>query len=143
VPTIGTATGFVTTQAYTYDSLNRLATVEEKQFGMSTADWRQQFGYDRYGNRAMGTGSTQTFGRNSTETQSLIGPDPTVSASTNRITSKTGEHYEFDASSNMTKDAGRRLTIDSGKLTAKYRRSRDLIRTNHPGPRAKAPCQLT
>jgi hypothetical protein len=40
VPTIGTATGFVTTQSYTYDALNRLATAEEKQYGMSTPDWR-------------------------------------------------------------------------------------------------------
>jgi RHS repeat-associated protein len=121
VPTIGTATGFVTTQAYTYDSLNRLATVEEKQYDQSTADWRQQFGYDRYGNRAMGTGSTQTFGRNSTETQSLIGPDPTVSTSTNRITNKTGEHYEFDASGNMTKDAlGNRSVYDIENHQTEY-----------------------
>jgi RHS repeat-associated protein len=113
VPTIGTATGFVTTQAYTYDSLNRLATVAETQYGQTTADWGQQFGFDRHGNRSMGTGSAQTFGRNSTETQSLIGPDPTVSTSTNRITNKTGEHYEFDASGNMTKDAlGNRSVYD-------------------------------
>jgi RHS repeat-associated protein len=119
--TIGTATGFVTTQAYTYDSLNRLATVAETQYGQTTPDWRQQFGYDRYGNRAMGTGSTQTFGRNSTETQSLIGPDPTVSTSTNRITNKTGEHYEFDASGNMTKDAlGNRSVYDIANHQIEY-----------------------
>jgi hypothetical protein len=40
VPTIGTATGFVTTQAYTYDALNRLATVAETQYGQSTPDWQ-------------------------------------------------------------------------------------------------------
>jgi hypothetical protein len=61
----------------------------------------------------MGTGTTQTFGRNSTETLALIGPDPQVSASTNRITNKTGEHYEFDASGKMTKDAEMQLTMDS------------------------------
>jgi RHS repeat-associated protein len=121
VPTIGSATGFVTTQAYTYDALNRLASVAEKQYGQETPDWQQQFGYDPYGNRAMGTGSTQTFGRNSTETQSLIGPDPTVSASTNRITNKTGEHYEFDASGNMTKDAlGNRSVYDIANHQIEY-----------------------
>jgi RHS repeat-associated protein len=121
VPTIGTATGFVATQDYTYDQLNRLATVTEKQYGQTTPDWRQQFGYDPYGNRAMGTGSTLTFGRNSTETQSLIGPDPTVSTSTNRITNKTGEHYEFDASGNMTKDAlGNRSVYDIENHQTEY-----------------------
>jgi RHS repeat-associated protein len=121
VPTIGTATGFVTTQAYTYDALNRLATVAETQYGQTTADWRQQFGFDPYGNRAMGTGTTQTFGRNSTETQSLIGPDPTVSTSSNRITNRTGEHYEFDASGNMTKDAlGNRSVYDIENHQTEY-----------------------
>jgi RHS repeat-associated protein len=98
-----------------------LATVAETQYGQTTPDWRQQFGYDRYGNRAMGTGSTQTFGRNSTETQALIGPDPTVSTSTNRITNKTGEHYEFDASGNMTKDAlGNRSVYDIENHQTEY-----------------------
>jgi RHS repeat-associated protein len=121
VPAIGAATGFVTTQAYSYDALSRIATVAERQYGQTTPDWRQQFGYDRYGNRAMGTGSTQTFGRNSTETQSLIGPDPTVSTSTNRITNKTGEHYEFDASGNMTKDAlGNRSVYDIDNHQTEY-----------------------
>jgi RHS repeat-associated protein len=121
VPTIGTATGFVTTQAYYYDALDRLASVEEKQYGITTPDWRQQFGYDPYGNRAMGTASTQTFGRNSTETPSLIGPDPTVSTSTNRITNRTGEHYEFDASGNMTKDAlGNRSVYDIENHQTEY-----------------------
>lgn len=121
IPSIGSATGFVTTQAYTYDSLNRLATVAETQYGQSTPDWRQQFGYDRYGNQSMGTGSTQTFGRNSTETLALIGPDPQVSTSTNRITNRTGELYEFDASGNMTKDAlGNRSVFDIENHQTEY-----------------------
>lgn len=42
IPTIGLATGFVATQAYSYDSLNRLATVAETQYGLTTPEWRQR-----------------------------------------------------------------------------------------------------
>lgn len=121
VPTIGSATGFVATQDYTYDQLNRLATVAETQYGLTTPDWRQQFGYDRYGNRSMGTGSGQTFGRNTVETQELIGIDPQVSTVNNRITNRTGELYEFDASGNMTKDAmGNRSVYDIENHQTEY-----------------------
>ncbi|MEO6394210.1 MAG: RHS repeat-associated core domain-containing protein, partial [Pyrinomonadaceae bacterium] len=121
VPTINGATGFVTTQDYTYDDLNRLASVKETQYGQTTPDWQQQFAYDRYGNRAMGTGSGQTFGRNSAETLGLIGPDPTVSTSTNRIINKTGEQYQFDASGNMTRDAlGNRSVFDVENHQTEY-----------------------
>lgn len=121
MPTINGATGFVTTQDYTYDDLNRLALVAEKQYGQTTPDWQQQFTYDRYGNRSMGTGSGQTFGRNTAETLGLIGPDPTVNPTNNRITPRSGEQYQFDASGNMTRDAlGNRSVFDVENHQTQY-----------------------
>jgi RHS repeat-associated protein len=58
VPTVGNIAGFVATQNYTYDSLNRLKSAEEtipNQLG-----WKQTFTYDRYGNRNFDTTNNNT-----------------------------------------------------------------------------------
>jgi RHS repeat-associated protein len=57
-PTIGVNQGFVATQNYSYDSLNRLKSAEEtipNQLG-----WKQTFKYDRYGNREFDTQNNNT-----------------------------------------------------------------------------------
>jgi RHS repeat-associated protein len=57
-PTTGNITGFIATQSYTYDSLNRLKSAEEtipNQLG-----WKQTFKYDRYGNREFDTANNNT-----------------------------------------------------------------------------------
>src|SRR6185503_2971871 len=54
VPAVGGVTGFTATQSYIYDSLNRLATAQENN-GNS---WKQNFDYDRYGNRKLISGTT-------------------------------------------------------------------------------------
>jgi YD repeat-containing protein len=54
VPTIGTAQGFMATQTYGYDGLNRLTSMTE------TGGLFQGYSYDRYGNRAVTAGSVQS-----------------------------------------------------------------------------------
>jgi YD repeat-containing protein len=49
VPTVGSNAGFTATQKYYYDSLNRIDDSTET-IG-TTQTWRQDFTYDRYGNR--------------------------------------------------------------------------------------------
>ena len=54
VPTVGANTGFVATQTYTYDTLNRIKDATENitpNGGSSSQSWKQTFTYDRYGNR--------------------------------------------------------------------------------------------
>lgn len=82
-------------QTYAYDSLNRLASATETY--NSTQTWTQVFGYDRYGNRNItsGTGATSL----------------TFNASNNRITSNG---YTFDASGNTTADpSGQTFVYDA------------------------------
>ena len=81
-------------QSYTYDALSRLKTAGE------TSAWNQTFDYDRYGNRAVQTGShipNPMF-----TPQSLSD----FSASNNRI---IAAGYEYDAAGNMTRDVSGRI----------------------------------
>ncbi len=61
VPTVGVNQGFVATQNYSYDSLNRLKSAVETI--PNQTGWKQTFIYDRYGNRTFDTanGSTTTL----------------------------------------------------------------------------------
>jgi RHS repeat-associated protein len=109
VPAIGTVSGFVAVQSYEYDSLNRLKSAVETPYGQTTENWRQVFDYDRYGNRTVIT-------ENNATTASIVGPNPQIDTSTNRIVPKTNttEQYQFDASGNMTRDAvGNLFTFDA------------------------------
>jgi RHS repeat-associated protein len=92
-------------QNYTYDSLNRLESAIETSNSEQT--WKQEFSYDRYGNRnfVTGTGHTTTLGSCTTMC------NPTFDATNNRITS-TG--FSYDSSGNTTRDAGdRKFTYDA------------------------------
>lgn len=89
-------------QAFKYDSLNRL--IEAKETVNGTQTWIQNWGYDRYGNRA-------TF------TQNVLGntavSNPSTSASTNRFAEKA---YTYDKNGNITVDpvAGGRSFVFNG-----------------------------
>ena len=92
-------------QTYAYDSLNRLLSAIETS--NSTETWKQEFSYDRYGNRnfVTGTGHTTTLGACTTMCNPAF--DPT----NNRITSMG---YSYDSSGNITRDAGdRKFTYDA------------------------------
>ena len=92
-------------QSYSYDELNRISSATETYNG--SQNWKQEFSYDRFGNRSFvtGTGHTTTLGSCTTMC------NPTFSSTTNRITS-TG--YSFDSVGNMTADpSGRTFTYDA------------------------------
>ncbi len=57
-PTIGTNQGFVATQNYSYDSLNRLKSAVETI--LNQTGWKQTFIFDRYGNRTFDTTNNNT-----------------------------------------------------------------------------------
>lgn len=104
VPTVGVATGFTAVQNYTYDSLNRLLSADEKPQGWAncTSDptkcWKQTFTYDRHGNRRFD--ETNTTMPASFATPAVT--NPTISATNNRLTSAG---YAYDTAGNLTADA--------------------------------------
>ncbi len=106
VPTVGGTSGFTATQAYAYDALNRLTTATESI--SSTQTWKQEFSYDRYGNRnfVTGSGHTTTLGSCSADIC-----NPTISTGTSRMT-PTG--YSYDPNGSLTANAaGERFTYDA------------------------------
>jgi RHS repeat-associated protein len=119
VPTIGTATGFTATQHYQYDQLNRLTGAQEvsgtsSNWQTTGTVWQQKFSYDRYGNRTVDTANT---------TSTMIGPNPQVSTSNNRIVPRTSplEYYEFDNDGNMKKgQSGDVLAYDAENRLVQY-----------------------
>ncbi len=110
VPTVGSNNGFVAVQSYGYDELNRLKDATEivtPTGGSSSQSWKQEFSFDRYGNRSFvtGTGHTDTLGSCTTMC------NPTFDATNNRITSSG---FSFDSSGNTTRDAAdRKFTYDA------------------------------
>lgn len=89
-------------QSYTYDPLNRLESAVETSNSAQT--WKQEFSYDRYGNRSfvIGSGHTDTLGSCTTMC------NPTFSSTTNRITSSG---YTFDNAGNTTADPASRTFV--------------------------------
>ena len=59
VSTAGQTPGFVATQAYSYDPLNRIKQAAETI--PNQAGWQQAFVYDRYGNRNFEDANTSTL----------------------------------------------------------------------------------
>ncbi|MEK6288739.1 MAG: RHS repeat-associated core domain-containing protein [Acidobacteriota bacterium] len=90
-----TAPGLTLNQCYGYDSLNRLATAEERSGSncTGTLQWKQAFSYDRYANRNFDVANT---------TANVLGPNPTISQTTNRFTS--GQSYGYDGAGNLTSE---------------------------------------
>jgi RHS repeat-associated protein len=63
-PTVGNIGGFVATQVYSYDSLNRIHQATETVANQPTQGWQQTFVYDRYGNRTFDEANTTTLPKN-------------------------------------------------------------------------------
>ncbi|MBK8811932.1 MAG: hypothetical protein IPN69_14545 [Acidobacteria bacterium] len=91
VPTVGSSNAFTAVQTYNYDSLNRIDDATEK-IG-STETWKQDYTFDRYGNRNFVEANTTTIPRNCQDNQSPPNPaicdedrkimNPSVNASNN------------------------------------------------------------
>lgn len=80
----------IPTQEFEYDSLNRVQWVKEG------TNWRQQYSYDRYGNRLID--QANTFG------DGIPKPDFGLDPSTNRLTAPAGYTMGYDAVGNLTND---------------------------------------
>ena len=98
-------------QCYTYDSLNRLSTAQERSATScaGTQHWSQNFGYDRFGNRTSLTGSGVP-----------IPTTPTVDPATNRFQSG----YLYDNAGNVTNDGlGNQYQYDAENHQTSYVRT--------------------
>ncbi|HMS08949.1 MAG TPA: hypothetical protein PKE66_05665, partial [Pyrinomonadaceae bacterium] len=106
VPTADQTPGFVATQTYLYDDLNRIQSASESIGGNQT--WKQTFVIDRYGNRRFDTsnGNTTTL---ASCTEAVCNPD--ISTARNRITTAG---YQYDENGNLTRDGeGKRFEYDA------------------------------
>ena len=75
-----------------------------KTLAATTPSWTQEFSYDRWGNRAWGSGTTAA----------AKGPDTQASPSTNRLTLIATYAPTYDAAGNLTSDASNRtLSYDA------------------------------
>jgi len=99
----------VLTQYYEYDSLNRLQFANE-------ASWKQQYTYDRYGNRTLD--QANTFGNG------IPNPYFSVDQSTNRLTPAGGYTMHYDAAGNLDNDnytgQGQRNFDAENRMTAAW-----------------------
>jgi RHS repeat-associated protein len=132
VPTVGNSQGFVATQTYEYDELNRIKSAVETS--NSQTNWQQYFRYDRYGNRTVITEQNR-IGQEAFTTASIVGLNPDINIANNRIVPKPNstEQYQFDASGNMTRDAvGNVYSYDAENHQTQYFES-----TNTTTPKAK------
>ncbi len=116
VPTVGQSPGFTAQQYYAYDSLNRIQIASENIETPSEPiqfSWRQQFTYDRYGNRNFDEANTSTLPKNCNGNTTVCPADvpivnPSVNTADNRLNG-----YTFDSSGNTTRDAQfRKFTYD-------------------------------
>jgi RHS repeat-associated protein len=87
-------------QTYKYDALDRLTEAKETNGTSATENWKQTFGYDRFGNR---TGFSQQINNQALtiNSQTL----PSVNPDTNRFNLNQG--FEYDKSGNVIKDIDR------------------------------------
>lgn len=105
-------------QTYSYDSVNRLKSVEEIQ--NNTQTFKQAFTYDRYGNRNFDTANTTTLGTCPTNQC-----NPAFDVNTNRITSSG---YTYDLAGNIIADAqGRQFTFNGDNKQTQVKDSSNNI----------------
>src|SRR5215217_1216011 len=112
----------VTEDSYSYDSLNRLTSVAEQRMSVAGGwgNWQQQFkqqyGYDRYGNRTIDVAQTWGTGINNKQFA--------VNATTNRLAVPVGQTgvMSYDSAGNLTRDTytgfGSRVYDAENKMTA-------------------------
>ncbi len=110
VPNVGQGENeFISTQKYYYDSLNRIDDSTEEIDGQS---WRQDFTYDRYGNRNFVEANTSTLPKNCSgavcnEDRKIYNPG--INTADNRLSTSDG--YAFDAAGNTKADSQDRTFI--------------------------------
>jgi RHS repeat-associated protein len=103
----GGTPGFTAVQTYTYDALNRIYDAKENIDGNPTANWKQTFDYDRYGNRRFNEANTTTIAKNCTDgtgqvvcANDIPSVNPQIDTAKNRLVG-----YTFDDAGNTKIDA--------------------------------------
>ncbi len=94
------------TQTYLYDSLNRLTEAKELNAN-NQQTWKQNFGYDRFGNR---TTFTETV-LNPDNTTTTNNQTPPIDTANNRFTTTSGFTYDL-AGNVITDNQGRTFNYD-------------------------------
>lgn len=82
--------GFSATQTFTYDPLGRLESAQEQNNANAAVNWKQTYGYDRFGNNRI---SDYDSANNPL-------PGPALNPTNNRIADGLG--YTYDANGNVT-----------------------------------------
>jgi RHS repeat-associated protein len=120
VPTAGSSPGFVASQAYSYDALNRLSEASEIVSGSQT--WKQSFVFDRYGNRRFDTTQNRTTTLAPNCPAAVCNPE--ANAANNRLIGTT-----FDSAGNTTVNADSQQYVYDGenKMVAAKDASGNLV----------------
>jgi RHS repeat-associated protein len=119
VPTIGASQGFTAVQTYSYDSLNRLKSVDEKSNNATT--WKQTYTFDRYGNRRFDTANNNTTTLPANCQTTICNPENNTA--NNRLIGTT-----YDNGGNTTTDAsGRTFIYDAENKQIKVRNGATVI----------------
>ena len=114
VADVGINHGFVATQTYTYDDLDRLKSATEMSTpnggGSAAQSWKQTYLFDRFGNRNFDTTSGATTTMVGTCTTAIC--NPSFDPSNNRFAG--GQGYLYDATGSVTQDAeGKKFVYDA------------------------------
>ena len=109
-------------QSFKYDSLYRLIEAKETVGTNPTPTWKQNFGYDRFGNRIGFI--NEINGQVQTNTNLT---HPSIDANTNRFNLNQG--YIFDKNGNLTTDAQNRNFIFNGE-----NKQTEVRDANNPNP---------
>ena len=124
---VGVSNGFTAVQKYYYDTLNRIDDATETVGGTQT--WRQDYTFDRYGNRNFVEANTTTIPRNCGGAICALDHkiyNPAVNTSNNRLSSS--DTYGFDSGGNTTGDPqGRTFKYDSENKQGEVRNSSNQL----------------
>ncbi|HSD45588.1 MAG TPA: RHS repeat-associated core domain-containing protein, partial [Pyrinomonadaceae bacterium] len=108
-------------QFYEYDSLNRLKSARELVSGVE--QWKQQFTYDRWGNRLIDTAATYGIGINNTGFEKLDTTNQ-LYAPGDLPLPMNQQRMQYDAAGNLTNDtytgAGNRTYDAENKITSAW-----------------------
>ena len=116
-------------QLYTYDTLNRITSAEEK--AGTTVNWNQTYTFDRYGNRNFNESVTSTLPKGCVDGSTPVVCetdkkmlDPDLNASDNRMAS--GQGWSYDAVGNVIGDPqGRSFIYDAENKQVEAKNSLD------------------
>ena len=106
-------------QTFKYDAISRLT--EARETTNTQQNWKQTFGYDRFGNRSQ---FTQIVGTEQLQLTNIN--HPTIDQTNNRFT--TGQGYVYDLNGNLIQDAeGRSFTFNGDDKQTEVRNAGNQV----------------